>query len=179
MSFTLLVMPIITFIGVTGVVMLIGLVIMRKTNKVKVRMDRYLGDPKQAESVKRGEQKILKERRLKRRTTSTSNRRLETELEKAGLFLRSSEFILLSGFVSVLCITVGLVAQRGGLVFPFIFGVVGLCIPLIYIKILNPKTCSWNIARKLQSVSYSIGISIPLIDCRANKVNSTVRNINT
>jgi tight adherence protein B len=139
MSFTLLVMPIITFIGVTGVVMLIGLVIMRKTNKVKVRMDRYLGDPKQAESVKRGEQKILKERRLKRRTTSTSNRRLETELEKAGLFLRSSEFILLSGFVSVLCITVGLVAQRGGLVFPFIFGVVGLCIPLIYIKILQGK----------------------------------------
>lgn len=139
MSFRLLVIPIITFIGVTGVVMLIGLVIMRKTNKAKVRMDRYLGDPKQAESVKRGEQKILKERRPKRRTTSTSNRRLETELEKAGLFLRSSEFILLSGVVSVVGVTVGFMVQNDGLAFPFMLGIVGFCIPLAYIKVLQVK----------------------------------------
>lgn len=139
MSFTLFVMPIITFISVTGVVMLIGLVIMRETNQVKTRMDRYLGNPKATESDERDRQKVSKERKSKRRGSSTSNKRLEIELEKAGLFLRSSEFILLSSFVAVTGVTVGFMVQNDGLVLPFMFGIVGLCIPLIYIKILQSK----------------------------------------
>lgn len=139
MSYALLVVPLVTFVGVTGLVMLLGFVIVRRSSHVKVRLDRYLGNSRPTETNERKVQKASKERKPKRRASSTSNNRLEIELEKAGLFIRSSEFLLLSAFACIACVMVGFLVQSGGLVIPFFLGIIGLCMPLLYVRTLQGK----------------------------------------
>jgi tight adherence protein B len=135
-------MSLVSFFIVAGFTITCGWLLVGRRDLVKERLSKYVNEsaePRMYEQVQRTEQKERKRRRLNVSSSFMIARVLDTEIEKAGLYLRSSE-VLLSALV--LCgagVTVGLVLTQYGSVLAVALGLVGLSMPFMYIKLMQRK----------------------------------------